>query len=66
MASHQQRSKIDILRLIADDAIESHLNTLEMLRSHEGATDAYQRYCRGLVDSHFAMRGRYKLDQLRL
>jgi hypothetical protein len=65
LATCQKRSKIDILRSVANDAIESHRNAVEILQSHEGATDAYKRYCQGMIDSHSSM-GRYKLDKLRL
>jgi hypothetical protein len=66
LASCQKRSKIEILRIIADEAIESHRNALELLQGHEGATEAYRRYCQGMIDFHPSSGGRYRLDRLRL
>lgn len=66
LASCHKRSKVDILRSIANEAIESHRNALEMLQNHEGATDAYKRYCQGVIDFHPSLGSRYKLDKLYL
>ena len=63
----RKRSKIDVLRSVAIEATESHQNALDLLQNHQGATNAYKRYCKGMIDAHLSLgSSRYKLDKLGL
>ena len=66
LASCKKCSKIDILRSIASETVESHRNALEILQSHEGAADVYKCYSQGMLDFHTSLHDRYRLGELSL
>jgi hypothetical protein len=63
MARCRGVSKIEVLRLLCDEVVTCHLQSLNILSPHHEAHAVYSKFSQGYIDFHTSLT-RYRLDEL--